>query len=83
MKLMKNRFIYVTTSRDKETSSCACQFFDSYATKSYSQEGEDMILQRMFGEKKHGFYVDVGAHHPRRFSNTYSFYRRGWSGINI
>jgi FkbM family methyltransferase len=58
-------------------------FNDSYAIKSYSQEGEDMVLQRMFGEKKHGFYVDVGAHHPRRFSNTYSFYRRGWSGINI
>ena len=42
-----------------------------------------MILQRIFGDKKHGFYVDVGAHHPRRFSNTYSFYCRGWSGINI
>ncbi len=27
--------------------------------------------------------MDVGAHHPRRLSNTYFFYKRGWSGINI
>lgn len=56
---------------------------DGYATKSYSQEGEDMILKRIFEKKKQGFYVDVGAHHPKRFSNTYLFYKRGWSGINI
>lgn len=30
-----------------------------------------------------GFYVDVGAHHPVRFSNTYFFYKKGWRGINI
>ncbi len=54
-----------------------------YSLKSYSQEGEDMILNRIFEEKKTGFYVDVGAHHPMRFSNTYYFYRKGWNGINI
>jgi FkbM family methyltransferase len=27
--------------------------------------------------------VDVGAHHPVRFSNTYKFYKIGWRGINI
>ena len=59
------------------------KLFDVYATKSYSQEGEDMVLQRIFDGKERGFYVDVGAHHPRRFSNTYFFYRRGWRGINI
>jgi hypothetical protein len=51
--------------------------------KSYSQEGEDMVLQRMFENQKTGFYVDIGAHHPVRFSNTYHFYKRGWRGINI
>lgn len=54
-----------------------------YYLRSYSQEGEDMILHRIFAGQRRGFYVDVGAHHPRRFSNTYFFYRRGWSGINI
>jgi FkbM family methyltransferase len=57
--------------------------FDIYAVKSFSQEGEDLILRRIFGKQASGFYVDVGAHHPRRFSNTYNFYRRGWTGINI
>jgi len=57
--------------------------FSSYAVKSYSQEGEDMILRRIFEGVDHGYYVDVGAHHPKRFSNTYYFYKRGWSGINI
>lgn len=42
-----------------------------------------MILRRIFEGQERGFYVDVGAHHPRRFSNTYFFYRRGWCGINI
>jgi FkbM family methyltransferase len=57
--------------------------FDGYCLKSYSQEGEDMILHRIFAGKALGFYVDIGAHHPRRFSNTYFFYKRGWSGINV
>jgi len=58
-------------------------YFDSYALKSYSQEGEDMILRRLFEKQKTGFYVDVGAHHPKRFSNTYFFYKLGWRGINV
>jgi len=62
-------------------------FYDNsmrkYSIKSYSQEGEDMILRRLFSSKTKGFYVDVGAHHPFRFSNTYYFYKRGWNGINI
>jgi hypothetical protein len=57
--------------------------FDGYAHRSYSQEGEDMILRRIFENQEKGFYVDVGAHHPKRFSNTYFFYKRGWRGINI
>jgi FkbM family methyltransferase len=56
---------------------------DPYALKSYSQEGEDVILLRMFESRRSGFYVDVGAHHPRRFSNTFLLYQRGWRGINI
>ncbi len=54
-----------------------------FALLSYSQEGEDLILQRIFGNKKIGFYVDVGAHHPKRLSNTYLFYKKGWRGVNI
>jgi FkbM family methyltransferase len=62
---------------------CPAIRLDWYANKSYSQEGEDMILRYLFASKMDGFYVDVGAHHPTRFSNTYFFYKRGWSGLNI
>jgi FkbM family methyltransferase len=58
-------------------------FFRGYANKSYSQEGEDMILRRIFEGQHSGFYIDVGAHHPKRFSNTFFFYKLGWRGINI
>lgn len=54
-----------------------------YINLSYSQEGEDLFLLRYFNSKENGFYVDVGAHHPKRFSNTYVFYQLGWKGINI
>ncbi len=50
---------------------------------SFSQEGEDLVLARLLGGVSTGFYVDIGAHHPTRFSNTYYFYRRGWRGINV
>jgi FkbM family methyltransferase len=58
-------------------------FESKYANYSFSQEGEDLILSRIFDNKTNGFYVDVGAHHPKRFSNTYIFYKLGWRGINI
>lgn len=50
---------------------------------SYSQEGEDIVLKRIFSNQTNGFYIDVGAHHPMRFSNTYLFYKKKWKGINI
>ena len=49
----------------------------------FGQEGEDILLTRVFGNKTNGFFVDVGAHHPTRFSNTYMLSLNGWSGINI
>jgi FkbM family methyltransferase len=51
---------------------------------SYSQYSEDLIIQTYFPkEKRNGRYVDVGCHHPRRGSNTYGLYKKGWSGILI
>ena len=48
----------------------------------YAQDGEDLILDRLLAGQSVGYYVDIGAHHPVRFSNTYKFYKRGWRGIN-
>lgn len=53
------------------------------AARHYSQEGEDIILGRIFEGRHSGSFIDIGAHHPRRFSNTCLFYLRGWSGMNI
>lgn len=50
---------------------------------SFSQEGEDLILARMFEGSPPGTFVDVGAHHPQRFSNTYRMHLDGWRGVNI
>jgi FkbM family methyltransferase len=59
------------------------KLFNDFTTKTYSQEGEDQILRKVFGKRNKGFYIDIGAHHPKRFSNTYFFYKNGWNGINI
>jgi FkbM family methyltransferase len=56
---------------------------DPYVALAYAQDGEDMVLRRLVGQQVDGFYVDVGAHDPFRFSNTCYFHRNGWRGINI
>lgn len=59
------------------------EIFDPFVALAYAQDGEDMVLRRLVGQQAEGFYVDVGAHDPFRFSNTCYFHRRGWGGINI
>jgi FkbM family methyltransferase len=54
-----------------------------FGVLAFSQEGEDLLLKRIFQDQPRGFFVDVGAHHPMKFSNTYLLYRRGWRGVNI
>lgn len=50
---------------------------------SFAQEGEDIILANLFEGKKDGFFIDIGAYHPLRYSNTAMLYNLGWRGINI
>jgi len=49
----------------------------------YSQLGEDVVLSLLLEGKKDGFYIDIGANHPKKFNNTYLLYKSGWHGINI
>jgi FkbM family methyltransferase len=52
---------------------------------SYSQCGEDLIVQYVFrlrGIEKPS-YIDIGANHPYFISNTALFYNKGCRGINI
>ncbi len=51
--------------------------------KSFSQFGEDLFINDFFSDQKKGKYVDLGAFHPMRLSNTYLLHKRGWSGTNV
>ena len=55
-----------------------------YFTKknSYSQFGEDLIINNFFGNFV-GTYVDIGCYHPIKYSNTALLHKKGWSGTNI
>ena len=59
------------------------QYEDKYGVRCYSQEGEELFLNEKYAGKTNGVYVDVGCHHPFRFSNTNWAYKIGWHGINI
>ena len=51
--------------------------------KTFSQFGEDLFINSFFKEHKKGKYVDLGAFHPMRLSNTYLLHKKGWSGTNV
>jgi FkbM family methyltransferase len=53
---------------------------------SYSQFGEDLVVRTHFGENFDNFigrFIDVGAFHPFKLSNTMLLSQLGWRGINI
>ncbi len=58
---------------------------DDHRQASYAQCGEDLILQFLLGILgiARPTYLDIGAHHPTRLSNTYLFYKNGSRGVCI
>ena len=50
---------------------------------SFSQNGEDLIIETFFKKNYRGRYLEIGAYHPTRLSNTYRFYKKGWRGTVI
>jgi hypothetical protein len=53
---------------------------------SYSQFGEDLIVRTHFTgdfDNSVGRFIDVGAFHPFKYSNTILLSQLGWRGINI
>ena len=57
--------------------------FDHAVSVSWSQGGEDIALIHALGGQSSGKYIDIGAHHPSRFSVTRHLYQMGWSGVNV
>lgn len=56
-----------------------------YYRKSWSQCGEDLIMRYLFDLLRiaRPTYIDIGAHHPWYYNNTYLFYRQGARGVNV
>jgi len=50
---------------------------------SYAQRFEDLHLLRCFGERRDGFYIDIGSGHPVYDNMSFAFYLRGWRGITV
>src|SRR6266498_1513741 len=50
----------------------------------FSQLGEDCVIWHHYKTVNNGFFVDIGCHHPFRYSNTalLSLFN-GWRGINV
>jgi FkbM family methyltransferase len=55
------------------------------ALPSYSQAGEDMIVNYLLGSigVKNPTYLEIGTNLPDRGNNTFYFYRRGFRGVCI
>ena len=52
--------------------------------KSFSQFGQDSyIFNKLFKNKNHGTFVDVGGNDPVNGNNTYLFEMNGWNGIAV
>ncbi len=57
---------------------------DKYGPARSSQFGEEWIIRDFFGDRRGGFFVDVGANDYKAFSNTYYLDTvLGWSGIAV
>lgn len=59
------------------------RLFDPHLVPSFSQFGEDRVIDCYFGSRESGFYVDVGCNDPILYSNTWRLYIKGWQGIAI
>jgi FkbM family methyltransferase len=59
-------------------------FATKYGPGRNSEHEEEWVIRDFFGDRRDGFFVDVGANHYKRFSNTYYLDTvLGWSGIAI
>lgn len=57
--------------------------FDHGFSVSWSQAAEDLAILAVLEDIEEGRYLDIGAHHPTRFSVTRHLFQRGWSGVNV
>src|ERR1700730_4717252 len=73
----------MTTSGLKTRQTSERASLDADLFTSDSLNFADLVLRRLFPVNQMGFYVDIGAGHPRFENDTFPLYQRGWRGINI
>lgn len=61
---------------------------DRFIPRTFGQLGEDAVIDNLLGwlglnPSEPGAYIDIGAFHPTRGSNTFRFYQQGSRGIAI
>jgi hypothetical protein len=49
----------------------------------FPQQSEDELKRRFLGAIQNGYFVEVGAYHPRHFSQTFELEQRDWTGILV
>jgi FkbM family methyltransferase len=55
-----------------------------FGPKEYSQQDEETLIRTFFNDRREGVFLDVGASHHEKDSNTYFLEQRlGWRGIAI
>jgi len=55
-----------------------------YGKKRYSYSNEETLIRDVFQDERNGYFVDVGASHYQKLSNTYFLEKNlGWKGIGI
>lgn len=51
--------------------------------KQFSQNDEDVFITEYFKDKSKGKFIDIGAYHVEKFSNTRALYLKGFKGIFV
>ena len=49
----------------------------------YSQNDEEQYIARYFRDASAGTFLDIGAFHPKTFSNTRALYEKGFKGVFV
>lgn len=75
----------ILNSLNKSIKSFLYKYIPCPYEPTFSQSGEDKIIQWLIHEKKVAQfnYLDIGTNHPIQANNTYKFYKQGSRGVCV